>query len=96
MILCTGDEIRRTDPHRRKYADAMSEYLDHLAGISGQDAESGDVQAPTGWFALFGRRILRHDNYGFVGTETYPDPMAAAAAYDLLDVEYAYWGDEGD
>lgn len=94
MILCTGDEIRLTDPHRHKYLSAMAEYLDHLAGMSGEDASSGDVECSTGWFALFGRRILVHNSQGFVWTETFDTATEARAHYDLLDTEYGMWGND--
>lgn len=94
MILRDHDvEIRRTDPYRRKFADAMTEYLHQLSLDSSYDAASGDVDCSTGWFAIFGRRILREDSQGFVWTETFPDATAADAAYDLLNVEYAFWAD---
>ena len=84
-------EIRRTDPYRRKFADAMSEYLHQLSLDSGWDEASGNVDAPTGWFARFGKRILHEDSQGFVWTENFTDEAACIAQYDLLATEYDTW-----
>ena len=72
-------------------------------------AEGGDVQSPTGWFALVEDfedqdYIVREDNFGFVEVEGPFDPIdvgpngyysKALARFNELQDEYSEWlGDE--
>lgn len=92
MILRDHDiEIRATDPYRHKFADAMSEYLHQLSLDSGWDDASGNVDAPTGWFARFGKRILHEDSQGFVWQALHDTECDAIAHYDALSDAYNRW-----
>ena len=101
MILKLGDEewsVRSVDTHRHKYNDAMSEYID-LRGShdSWFDTTSGDVESPTGWFALVGKRILYHDERGFVWVVKYGDAFGARQVFDAMSHLYDVWShDEWD
>lgn len=86
-------DIRVHDPHRHKYADALAEYVD-LHADRFYDNASGDVECPTGWFAIVGRRLIRHDDRGFVWVETYADKDGAERVFDALNALYCAWGDE--
>ena len=86
-------EIRRTDPNRHKYADALAEYIDTACYL---DTYSGDVESPTGWFALVGRRIIVHDSRGFVHVETFPEPWGALQVYDAMDALYCAWANDDE
>jgi len=90
MILRDGTTIDQSTA-RYKYADAMAEYLDHI-GSDYADAWSGDAESPSGWFSLYGRRVLRGDDRGFVWCERYATIDAAAEAYQTLEDEYREWG----
>jgi hypothetical protein len=89
VLLNNGTSVRRTDPHRHKYPDAMAEYLDHLALDGMHDSTEGDAEASVGWFLQFGKRILRGDNQGFVWVEALPSKAAADDHMDALRGMYA-------
>jgi hypothetical protein len=96
LIKITDDiteSIRKTDPHRHKYADAMAEYLDFDANMR-CDRDSGDVECGTGWFAEFGKRILCHDERGFVWVEKWPNDLAAEQVFNAMQAYYEAWDDE--
>lgn len=77
--------------------DPMAEYLDYLAGTGMfADRDSGNVECASGWFAQFGKRILRHDERGFVWVEKYATKEEADAIYEALDAEYAEWDRDED
>lgn len=92
MITGQGYEIRKTDPHRTKYGDAMAEYLD--GRLEWASEESGDVECPTGHFTRFGRRILVTDDRGFVWVEKWATTEKAERVYSAMDQFYWYWADE--
>ena len=85
--------IRRNDPHRHKFADALAEYLD-MRLADNMERSDGDVECPTGAWIRCGRRILFYDERGFVWVETYPDEAKAEAMEKLLSDYYGWWGDE--
>lgn len=86
--------IKKNDPHRHKYADAMAEYLDYLDYGMVADGYSGDSECLTGHFARFGRRILVGDDRGFVWVEKWPSEQSARQVYDAMDHYYGWWADE--
>ncbi len=66
--------------------------------LDGMDETSGDVEAPTGWFAIVPEGdswyILIRDTLGFthgylMGSETH-----ARTVYDALEAEYAAWSSQ--
>jgi hypothetical protein len=92
MILSDGSQVTRDAGGSVKYGcDGMAEYLDVLAGIGGEDMGSGSVDSPTGWFCLFGKRILRGDDQGFVWVERYKRSSNAMLAFCELEDEYNDW-----
>lgn len=89
--------IDQTSAAHKYGGDTMAEYLDMLAGTGMHaDRDSGDMEAPTGWFAQFGKRLLRHDDRGFVWVERFDTKEQADLFYDALDAEYAEWADDDD
>lgn len=93
----SGDVLETIDKNSARYkfgGDPMAEYLHRLSLDSSYDDASGDVEAPTGWFARFGKRILRSDSQGFVWCEKYDTETAAEAMFAALDHYYGIWGDE--
>lgn len=97
MIVTIGEEkfdIRKTDAHRHKYDTALTEFICTARFDELWDRSSGDVECPTGYFALIGRRIVVSDDRGFVWTETYPEKLAAEQVYNALDLYYCEWADE--
>lgn len=82
--------------------NAISEKLYDLSMISGQDAETGDVQEYGGWYALFTLSpeemveygadapayILAEDSQGFVEAVEYSSHEAAQAKFDEIDADY--------
>lgn len=96
MLTRYGTTITRTDPHRHKFADTLTEYMyDGLVDMWA-DRSSGEGECPTGWFAQMGRRILMGDDRGFVWHETYPDKEGATFVFDALDFYYGIWADEDE
>jgi hypothetical protein len=97
MITREGSSITKTDKHRHKYADAMSEYLANRDDA--YDNASGGAESPMGWFARFGKRLLRGDDRGFVWCEVYPSADDAENVFRALDDAHETWEnmcDEGD
>lgn len=86
-----GDDIRYSDPHRHKYDSAMAEYLDGLDA----DESTGDVDWH-GHVSRFGKRLLHHDDRGFVSVERYPTVAAAVERFEVIDAEYGAWLDLSD
>lgn len=77
-------EIRWTDPHRCKFADAMSEYL---WDVSLADDETGSCD----WHyhvSRFGKRLLFCDDRGFVWVEKCADEMEANERFAAIDQSY--------
>jgi hypothetical protein len=72
----------------------MTEYLHQLSLDSGWDESSGNVDAPTGWFARFGRRMLFEDSQGFVESGRWPTEREATEVFEALNARYSEW--EGD
>lgn len=72
-------EISFSDPHRRKYQDAVTEVLSywHGAGMVTPDEERGNPDLGEGR-ARFGRWVLGWESSGYVWSERYADPRAAA------------------
>lgn len=60
------------------------------------DQESGDVAAPTGWFARCGRNLLVEDERGFVGRLRYRTVEGADEAFNELESEYIDWAGDDD
>lgn len=99
MIVTIGEEkidIRLKDAHRHKYDTAVTEYICTARFDELWDRSSGDVECPTGYFALFGRRIVVSDDRGFVWTETYGDKFGAEQVYHAMDRYYSAWSDEDE
>lgn len=98
MITNDGDysvSIQQTDPHRHKYNDAMSEYMDHIGGMRMLfDTTTGESDAPMGHVALFGKRLLFHDERGFVCHDKYPSNESAQQVYYAIDAWYGEWADD--
>jgi len=89
-----SDEVRDTvSPYKfggsRRAAAAWLVTLD-----GGEDEQSGNSEAPTGWFARVGRTIVSTDSQGFVYVEKFSTTEAAAEAFASLDAEYAEWDDD--
>lgn len=93
MITLSGESIRRTDPHRHKFADAMSEYLYDLLLQGGEDEWTGSVESVTGHVARFGRRLLFEDGRGFVMCDTYPEVRGAVQVFEAIQLLDAAWSD---
>lgn len=70
METINGNDIRLSDPHRHKFADALTEYV-YDDTDRWVDHASGDAESPIGWFAQCGKRILRGDSQGFVWVERF-------------------------
>lgn len=92
MRFSNGTVIDHCDPHH-KYADAFTEFLSELHMNGGADEASGDVIAPTGWFARLGRHILYEDDHGFVSRERFNSIDAAKRHYVSLENEFFEWDD---
>lgn len=90
MMTKQGNEVRLTDPHRHKFADALAEYLYDDMDSWAHDA-SGDAECPTGWFARIGKRILRGDDHGFVWVERFHDERGAETIFNALSHLYSAW-----
>lgn len=95
MLTRDGRTINRETAAHKYGGDPLAEYLDMLA-LDGSyaDGESGDVEAPTGWFARFGKRLLHHDEQGFVEVVRYASASDATAAFGMLEDEYDIWADD--
>lgn len=70
MITTEGNTITWSDPHRHKFADALTEYIYDDMDSWSSDA-GGDHESQIGWFAQIGKRILRGDGQGFVWLERF-------------------------
>jgi hypothetical protein len=90
----SDSEIRQTDPHRHKFADALTEYAyDRMDAWA--YGGSGDVDCPTGWFARIGdKRIIRGDDSGFVWVEKFADKRGREAVYYALELVFWAWSEE--
>lgn len=95
MLTRDGQTINRETAAHKYGGDPLAEYLDMLA-LDGfyADDESGDVEAPTGWFGRFGKRLLHHDEQGFVEVVRYASASDATAAFGMLEDEYDIWADD--
>jgi hypothetical protein len=60
------------------------------------DESSGDVEAPTGWFALYGRHMLYADSQGFISSERFESEEQARQHFELLNTRYSEWDDTSD
>ena len=95
MLTRDGQTINRETAAHKYGGDPLAEYLDMLAlDSSYADNEAGDVEAPTGWFARFGKRLLHHDEQGFVEVVRYASVGDATAAFEMLEAEYDIWADD--
>ena len=61
----------------------------HAAG--GQDAQSGDVDSPTGYFYRVDRWIVVVDTLGFLYLHEYQTEDEASKAFGVLDDKYSEW-----
>ena len=93
MMLKNGYEIRKSDPNRYKYSDAMAEFLD-IIGPDYEDESMGDVESPTGYVQRFGRRLLTTDGQGFVDCTAFDDARGAEAVFHALERCYGIWADD--
>ena len=95
MLTRDGQTINRETAAHKYGGDPLAQYLDMLA-LDGSyaDDESGDVEAPTGWFARFGKRLLHHDEQGFVEVVRYASVGDATAAFEMLEDQYDIWADD--
>ena len=95
MLTRDGQTINRETAAHKYGGDPLAQYIDMLA-LDGfyADDESGDVEAPTGWFARFGKRLLRADEFGFVEVERFASIADAIAAFSMLEAEYDIWADD--
>lgn len=95
MLTRDGQTINRETAAHKYGGDPLAEYVHELSldGCSCDD-ESGDVEAPTGWFARFGKRLLRADEFGFVEVERFASIADAIAAFSMLEAEYDIWADD--
>lgn len=97
MITKQGESIVKSDPHRHKFNDALTEYVyGQMDGWS--DNSSGDAECPAGWYAkVGGRRLIRGDERGFVWMETFGNESDRDCIYQALDGAYWAWSaDEWD
>lgn len=96
MRTLNGDDIRRTDPYRHKFADAMSEYLYGLD----HDDRDGDSTDYGLWFARVGRWIVWEQSTGAVGATKFETEDEARRFFTDESANYGRWlGDdepEGD
>ena len=79
MILEDGHQV-----------DDIIDYLWYHSG-DGCDAESGNVDAPTGWFARMGKWIIQKDGDGNGWENKYADEHAALVVFNDLDDQYVTW-----
>jgi hypothetical protein len=95
MLTRDGQTINRETAAHKYGGDPLAEYV-HELSLDGSyaDGESGDVEAPTGWFARFGKRLLHHDEQGFVEVVRYASADDATTAFEMLQDEYDVWADE--
>jgi hypothetical protein len=92
-MIKDGIDLRDLSKGPGKFGgNQMAAYLYELS-LDGSmaDDESGNVEAPTGWFARFGKRILTEDSQGFVDVTRLANEQAALAAFDELMDEYVKW-----
>ena len=93
-----GDQIvtiNRTDRSRRKYGDAMAEYLDTC--LDGPDDVVGDCDGPYAYCGRYGKRLLFTDSQGFVSVDTFRSAADALAVFDAIaSADAIYWSLVGD
>lgn len=58
------------------------------------DQESGTSEAPTGWFARFGKWLIGGTTRGFVWSHKYDTPEQASGIFDNMTAEYSEWATE--
>ncbi len=87
MITTQGFEVGR-HTYCTKYSSPLCQYIYECQAY---DEDSGEVESPTGWFAIAGRRTIYEDNCGFVNLVDHGSAEAAREAFDALDAEYALW-----
>lgn len=87
-------DITRENATHKFGGDPMAMYLHWLSLNSLADADGGHVAAPTGWYAQFGKRLLREDDRGFVWVERYATKALADEMYATLEDEFAEWDED--
>ncbi|MGZ4518831.1 MAG: hypothetical protein ACXVGB_00235 [Mycobacteriaceae bacterium] len=58
------------------------------------DQESGDVQAPTGWFARAGRWVIGEDERGAVDAVRFATRAEAQDLFESLDLMFGEWAEQ--
>ena len=72
--------------------DPMVDYLWSIDLNGSSDEASGTVEAPTGYFARIGRRMVRSDERGNLSAQRFATVEAATEEFANLAAEFDDWG----
>jgi len=67
--------------------DAFAEWL----STQHPDFYGGNVESPTGWFGLYGKRIVINDDRGFIYCERHDSTDGARRRFEELETIYSDW-----
>lgn len=89
------ENYTNTGPGRLEGLSAFEAFLvENVDTVA--DETSGDVEAPTGWFARCGRYVVSTDSQGFWYADRYTTRALAAAAFTRADAQFSAWFDQDD
>ena len=71
-----------------KYPD---EWTENVMTNQLYDYDSGNVEAPTGWFCIAGANVVTEDSKGFVYRYTFATDVDANQAYAAMEERYSHW-----